>query len=272
MARKRGARGPRGEGAGGAKPADRRPLREALWQERAPAAGSSGGAALDGAPANCKRLIGFDWDCTLTVQHFFKVFAWGYAQGQDLSGPRCEAFVEWCKAHDKSFRGRGLGHQDDIMVEAVEDFCRQAGEDAFNAVVREVFLGGPERIALIASWLEEMRGAGVEFAIVTAGISATVLRALTAVPEWLPFFGSSHIWDVSQGRHSIASVAGMKALILRDLCPKATRILLVDDSLCRDAPPPWVLQGAAVETFELPYEGPGVTKDSLKAIEAAVLA
>lgn len=252
-----------------AAPADRRALRAALWRER--------------EAAVSKRLVGFDFDCTLTVRHFYKVFAWGYHQGhlEAIYGhgealAHGKAFVEWCRKHGiepeiKEDDGR---RSNDHMVEALACFCRCEGEATFKELFREIFLGGDTRVALVAAWLEKMRGAGVEFAIVTAGISTAVLRALTlGAPEWLPFFSASSIWDSSQARHSDAtlSVTAKKALMLRDISPSAKRILLVDDSLSRDRPPKWVLEGAGVETFELPYEGPGVDEESLKAIEAAIL-
>ncbi|CAK0875017.1 unnamed protein product, partial [Prorocentrum cordatum] len=72
-----------------------------------------------------------------------------------------------------------------------------------------------------------------------------VMRALTTTPEWLPFFPSNRVWDSSQGRHAVASVAAQKALILRDLCPTASKIVLVDDALERDPPPGWLLEAGA---------------------------
>mmetsp|Transcript_148944 Transcript_148944/g.371115 ORF Transcript_148944/g.371115 Transcript_148944/m.371115 type:complete len:296 (-) Transcript_148944:29-916(-) len=218
-----------------------------------------------------KLFIGFDFDCTLTVRHFYKVFAWGYAQHNNSAHDHCKAFAEWCREHDVESEMLRDAMGNDPMVAAVEDFCRQGGEAAFRDLFREVFLGGEERIALIASWLGRMQRSGVEFAIVTAGVSVSVLRALSAVPEWLPFFSSGRVWDTQQSRHCVTSVAGTKALMLRDLSPDAARILLVDDSLVRDTPPQWVLKASGVETFELPYEGPGVSAESLKAIEEAIL-
>lgn len=43
-----------------------------------------------------RPLLGFDFDCTLTSAHFYKAFAWEYAQGQ---GNRyTPKMVEWCEA------------------------------------------------------------------------------------------------------------------------------------------------------------------------------
>mmetsp|Transcript_77461 Transcript_77461/g.214206 ORF Transcript_77461/g.214206 Transcript_77461/m.214206 type:complete len:246 (-) Transcript_77461:120-857(-) len=243
-------------------PVDRRALRKSL------AALRDGGAS--------KWLLGFDFDCTLTVRHFYKVFAWGYTQGSASAHVHCEAFFSWCRDHnvEPEMQEAPRNRQDlsDPMGLAIECFCRSAGETAFRDVFREVFLGGPARISLVAAWLERMQREGVEFAIVTAGVSSAVLRALTTVPEWQPFFPANRVWDVSQGRHSVRSVMDQKLLILRELCPPACRILLVDDSISRDFPQSWVLSAAAAEVYEgLPYEGPGVDEGALSDIEKKLL-
>jgi len=241
----------------GAPRVDRRALREALGRARQ-------------APSN-KRLLGFDFDCTLTVRHFYKVMAWGYARRDLKAHPHCQALAEWCEQ-----RGVAAGMDmsnvrvpmgEDIMMLAVTEFCEQAGDEAFNALFREVFLGGEERIQLVAGVLQRLRERGCEFAIITRGISTSVLRGLVAVPEWLPFFPSSHVWDCSQNRHQINSSIDQKSLMLRDICPSATQILLVDDAVDHDGSDAWVLKAAGVETFALPYEGPGVTESTIKEIE-----
>lgn len=221
-----------------------------------------------------EALVGFDFDCTLTVRHFYKVFAWGYGQGNHTVHPHCKDFVEWCKDHDvapemRSGQFKNAGGND-TMGDALEHFIKQSDEPQFHRLFREVFLGGSERILLIAAWLSRMQADGCEFAIITAGVSSSVLRALAAVPEWRPFFKSSRVWDVSQGRHNIQSVTGMKALMLRDICPEAKKILLVDDALGRDPPPAWALSAADVELVELPYEGPGISSELLTSIEESL--
>jgi len=219
-----------------------------------------------------RRLIGFDFDCTLTIRHFYKAFAWGYFQGSAQAHPHCQEFFEYCRKNGMDSKMKGIPDHEDCMVCAVEDFCRHAGEDAFREVFRTVFLGGEERISLVADWLRRMQESRVDFDIVTAGTSSTVLRALAVTPEWLPFFPSNRVWDCSQGRHAVRSVAAQKALILRDICPTAGKILLVDDALSHDKPPEWVLQAANVKVFrDLPYEGPGVDAEILEAVEAALL-
>lgn len=259
-------------------PADRRALRNEAAQRRLRQKRAEEAKVVSVAPAGGvdapQRLVGFDFDCTLTTRHFFKVFAWGYGQANMDAHPHCEPFREWCE-------GRGVEPEiRDVRVArgdlglTLDEFCSRAGEDKLRDVLQEVFLGGRDRIALVTAWLAHMRELGVVFAIVTAGTAAAVLRAITlAAPEWLLYFPSGMVWDTSQGRHAVHSVAAQKALILRDLCPAAGRILLVDDSLASDAPPPWVLRAARVELFggPLPYEGAGVDGALLRQVEEDAL-
>eukprot|EP00928_Gymnodinium_smaydae_P040549 TRINITY_DN27491_c0_g1_i1.p1 TRINITY_DN27491_c0_g1~~TRINITY_DN27491_c0_g1_i1.p1 ORF type:complete len:351 (-),score=81.23 TRINITY_DN27491_c0_g1_i1:54-1076(-) len=228
-------------------------------------------------PSGCSRfrqLVGFDFDCTLTVRHFFKVFAHGFLKGDMTAHPHCAAFGAWCKSRRLPVRmvapppGIWAGN---AMGAALEAFCCRAGEEGFRQLFREVFLGGDERIRLVADALARLQRAGAELCIVTAGSSGAVLRALAAVPEWRPFFPPSLVWDVSQARHKAGSVMAMKALMLRDLRPAAERIVLVDDSLERDPPPAWALEVAEVVVDvcagSLPYEGSGLGESALASIE-----
>eukprot|EP00439_Symbiodinium_sp_Y106_P029580 s4607_g3.t1 len=187
-------------------PEDRRALREALKRQR-----------------QRTILVGFDFDCTLTIRHFYKVFAW-CVPFRTEAHPHYEAFLDWCEEHELDLgevqftTGVGRGVEPDVVLALLD---RSVGEDKLHELLREVFFGGAERINAIASWLQQLSRSGAEFAIVTAGISTSVLRVLNAVPEWQPFFPSDRIWDVQQSRHSVQSVSTSKVLLLRDICPKA---------------------------------------------------
>mmetsp|Transcript_25392 Transcript_25392/g.46510 ORF Transcript_25392/g.46510 Transcript_25392/m.46510 type:complete len:278 (-) Transcript_25392:101-934(-) len=275
-------------------PADRRHFRKALLESRAKegheaAALRARVEELDlqlkslsarlsaaGLPAVEKgkpqRLIGFDFDCTITVRHFFKVFAWGYMRCN--SHQHFEEFSAWCKERkiDPFIAAKIPIDDGDAMTRALDDFIGKNGEATFRSVFREMFLGGEERIKYLAEWLGKLQEKGVTFAIVTAGFSTAVLRGLHCAPELQCFFPSSRVWDTSQGRHRIRSVIGQKALMLRDISPEAQNILLVDDSLVRDVPPAWAPTGAGVTLFEgLPYEGPGLTSKLLDEVERQIL-
>mmetsp|Transcript_26624 Transcript_26624/g.61208 ORF Transcript_26624/g.61208 Transcript_26624/m.61208 type:complete len:278 (-) Transcript_26624:60-893(-) len=275
-------------------PADRRQFRKALLESRAKegheaasllrarvedlelqlktltAKLNSGGVVLD--QAKPPRLIGFDFDCTITVRHFFKVFAWGYLRCN--SHQHFEEFAAWCKERniDPFIAAKMPLDDGDAMSRALDDFIGKNGEATFRTLFREMFLGGEERIRCLAEWLEKLQQQGVTFAVVTAGFSTAVLRGLHCAPELQRFFPSSRIWDTSQGRHRIRSVIGQKVLMLRDISPEAKSILLVDDSLVRDVPPAWAPAAAGVGLFEgLPYEGPGLTSKLLVEVERQIL-
>mmetsp|Transcript_109312 Transcript_109312/g.308482 ORF Transcript_109312/g.308482 Transcript_109312/m.308482 type:complete len:285 (-) Transcript_109312:235-1089(-) len=281
-------------------PADRRALRRSLAQQKRDCGGdiataepkleevvpqadvapqvdkvSQADATLQAPPAKVrpKRAIGFDFDCTITVRHFYKVFAFGYVRGDMGAHSHCAAFCDWCRQNDIEVEEPPPHRQyEDLMCFALEAFSRHAGEDAFRGVFREVFLGGEERIALFAEWLKGMREEGVEFVILTAGTSTAVLRGLAAAPELLAYFPSDRVWDTQQSRHQVNGVGATKALMLRDLCPESTYSLLIDDAIERDRPPPWVLQASGVTIFDgLPYEGPGVNAEILQEIKEMIL-
>lgn len=235
-------------------PADRRNLRKQLAQTRENLG---------------KQFVGFDFDCTLTTRHFFKSFAWGYLGGNPRVHEHAEELNKWCKENGVEFKYCGDEDEKrrDPMNAAIESMCRSAGVEKFHKCVREVFMGGDDRIKQVETWLERMKQDNVEFAIVTAGTATSVLRALAAVPEWQPYFPSDVIWDTQQGRHSIRSTAGHKCLMLRDIRPKATQIVLVDDSLPKDTPDDWVLSCGHVDIFPLEYEASGLTLQKLAEIE-----
>ncbi len=214
-------------------------------------------------------LVGFDFDCTLTVRHFYKVFAWCYAKKNAKGHAHFEAFQRHCL--DKGFNPFMQSSRSDgdwIVMDAIEDFASVNGNDAFRVIFREIFCGGDSRINEIASNLEKLKLQGAEFAIITAGVSTSVLRALAEVPEWLPYFPSSKIYDTSQCRHLCCpSVSGQKAFILRDLVSYVdSRLVLVDDALSKDPIPSWIEKVTGVESIALLYEGSGIDHENWRSI------
>lgn len=226
--------------------------------------------SLGNSTAQGLKLVGFDFDCTLTVRHYYKVFAWSYANNRSDVHPHSQAFFDWCSENGVKPGLLRSSNPNDPMESALDDFAGKAGEDRFREAVREVFLGGSSRITMIADWLEKMNKEGVEFGIITAGTSTSVFRALTAAPEWQPYFPLNRVWDTSHSRFSIKSTTSMKTLMLRDFSPKASSIVLVDDSLGRDPPDSWVLKAAKVDAVQLPYESSGIDEAKLAEIEAVL--
>lgn len=140
-----------------------------------------------------------------------------------------------------------------------------------RSLIRDFVLGGEQRIAMLTMWLRQ-RAAHSELVIITAGVASTVMRALaTAVEEWLPFFHSGNIFDVSGVPQSrwigVTSVLARKLLIVRDCMPHTGQMLIVDDAQAADKPPSWVPTIARARVYErLKYEHGGLRQSHLTQI------
>lgn len=220
---------------------------------------------------NSTPLIGFDFDCTITVRHYYKCLAWGLAAGNEGAHLHCKFLFDWLRARSFPPKVPQGNHQLDAVVVVTEFLIQALGPAQFSALFREVFLGGEDRIAALTTWLREKKRANVDMAIITAGIASAVSLALqVAVPEWSDFFPPDVVLDISQNRHQVTSITGAKALILRDHRHVSNQILLVDDSLCKDALPDWISTCAGVKPISLPYEGSGLEKKVFQEVDAAL--
>lgn len=216
-------------------------------------------------------LIGFDFDCTITVRHYYKCLAWGLAGGNESAHPHCKVLFDWLRARKISPQAPHGNQNLDAVVVVTEFLIQTLGSAQFRALFREVFLGGEDRISVLTAWLREKRNNNVEMAIITAGIASAVSRALqVAVPEWSSFFPPDMVLDIGHHRHQVNSITGAKALILRDRCQASKIILLVDDSLCKDELPDWIASSAHVKPVGLPYEGSGLEKKVFHEIDTAL--
>ena len=218
--------------------------------------------------ADSSQLIGLDFDCTITVRHFYKSVA-NLLMGKPMAHPHCAIFHAWLKKEGVKLE---VPQQTDVhwMVSAVETLSHVLGADRFRHLIRAVFLGGEERIQHLTAWFARKDQEGIHFAIITAGVASSVSMALEAVPEWDRFFPTDVVLDLSQSRHQVPSITGQKALILRDLRPMA-RIVLVDDSLREDPIPTWILRRSQVKFVALPYEGTGLNLQRCADVDAELL-
>lgn len=226
------------------------------------AAGAAGGVVDTASP-----LIGLDFDCTITVRHFYKSIA-NLLMGKPMAHPHCAFLNAWLKRQNVKLEVPQTDVH--IMVAAVENLSHKLGERRFRQLIREVFLGGDERIQHLTEWFTRKEAEGIHFAIITAGIASTVSIALEAVPEWDRFFPPDLVLDLSNSRHQVLSITGQKALMLRDLRP-SSRILLVDDSLGEDPIPSWILRRSQVKSVALPYEGTGLDLPRCAEVDAELL-
>lgn len=215
-------------------------------------------------------LLGLDFDCTITVRHFYKCMVLGIFMRKPQAHAHCPAMFEWLQQNGITDIRVPTAPDQHPMVCATEFLAEKLGPEKFTRLVREVFLGGEERIQWLTGWLRAKKQLGVDLAIITAGISSTVSMALDAVPEWNLLFTTDAVLDVGSCRHQVSSLIGQKVLMLRDLRPAAQKLILVDDSLAEDPPPDWILRRARVQTLGLPYEGSGIDSSRCVAIDAAL--
>eukprot|EP00438_Fugacium_kawagutii_P015232 Skav206124 [mRNA] locus=scaffold172:254946:255518:+ [translate_table: standard] len=188
--------------------------------------------------------------------------------GKPMAHPHCAVLNAWLKRHNVKLEAP----QAEVhwMVSAVEALNEKLGPK-FRLLIREVFLGGEERIQQLTEWFARKAAEGVQFAIITAGIASSVSMALEAVPEWDRFFPPDLVLDLSASRHQVLSITGQKALMLRDLRPSSSRILLVDDSLGEDPIPSWILRRSQVKFVALPYEGTGLDLPKCAEVDAELV-
>eukprot|EP00913_Durusdinium_trenchii_P031159 g29176.t1 len=137
--------------------------------------------------------------------------AWLKRHRVNLEVPEVPDSDHWTLGRRMKAAWSGEGHVD-VMVSGVERLTKQLGEKKFKEMIREVFLGGEERIQELTEWFTKKTNDGISFAIITAGVASTDR-----------FFPTDLVLDLSGSRHQVLSVTGQKALMLRDLRPTATR-------------------------------------------------
>mmetsp|Transcript_17258 Transcript_17258/g.38040 ORF Transcript_17258/g.38040 Transcript_17258/m.38040 type:complete len:151 (+) Transcript_17258:172-624(+) len=144
----------------------------------------------------------------------------------------------------------------------------------FESFSAAFFLGGDERIKLITDWMKAETSKGNVFAVVTAGQASAVTYVLQlAVPEWIPYLPSGRVWDSQQSRHAVGAVILHKLMILRDICPDAKVVVLVDDALAKeDVSPQWLGATGAVCYNGLQYEDCGLTAEHCQKVSELVAA
>lgn len=227
-------------------PADRRAFRDELAKRR-------------------DFSVAFDWDCTLSSKHLFKVLCWSYARG--VPHPHYQDMLAWIAENEPGIPERREGGCGQDSVGSVLDYIEdRAGRRAYIRLIREFFMGGEDRILELTVFFRMLANHGGKLCVLTAGVASGIQQALVdALPEWLPFFPSSRVHDCSAHRHQIASLAGVKILMQRDLLD--TRGFFVDDSLAKDTVPDWVLTATSVTALNvLKYEQSGLQTSHIAEI------
>ena len=230
-------------------------------------------------------IIVFDWDCTITCKHLFKVLA-GWPQ-------YCGALSEWCSHRDIP---------DPIKIPMKESIVERMafgggaeGEELLRRVFREFMMGGEERIAAVKDVLTELRTVHkCTLCVLTRGETAS-LRILfdKIIPDWAPLFEGGWIANTFNdyftcdasgalsaqmpGLSTVGTRGGevTKEAILEAIFPFTQEtVMLVDDSISRGstlisstAPGE---RGGSIQLLDLPLEADGLNAESMAQLRAMV--
>ena len=174
-------------------------------------------------------VIVFDWDCTVTSQHLYKILA-GWP-------PYCEPFSEWCDAQ---------GIPDPIktpmrgsIVERMSFGGGDEGDALLRRAVREFMMGGEARIAALKELLVELRTVhGCTLCVLTRGETSSLRIIFDKVlPDWAPLFEGGWIANTANEYFTCgASGALSEHLLPRDLFSHTDlKSPCVEQALCQSS-------------------------------------
>ena len=240
-----------------------------------------GGRAQPPNQGGTGPIIVFDWDCTITATHMFKVLSgWeGY----------CEPFSAWCVEQ---------GIDDPLRIPVRESICERmefgggaAGLAALKKVFVTFFMGGEERMAQVKAALTTLKHThGCRLCVLTRGDTASLRIVFDKVLDesWAELFeggwiantfndyftcsGTGALSATTPGLTSIGREGdGSKESIIEAVFPFTDEVvMLVDDSISRGS----ILaatsapgnHGGSISLLDLPME-----KDGLDATSIALL-
>ena len=233
-------------------------------------------------PGGGGPIVVFDWDCTVTSQHLYKILA---------GWPRyCAPFSEWCDAQ---------GIPDPIkiplrhgsIVERMAFGGGEEGDEMLRRAFREFMMGGEARIAAIKELLVELRTVhGCTLCVLTRGETAS-LRILfdKVVPDWAPLFEGGWIANtaneyftcdasgaLSEQMPGLTTGGASKENMLEQLFSfDSHTVMLVDDSISRGSrlacsTAPGELGGGIIHLLDLPLEQRGLDGPSMAMLRQAV--
>ena len=233
-------------------------------------------------PGGGGPIVVFDWDCTVTCQHLYKILA---------GWPRyCGPFSEWCDAQ---------GIPDPIkiplrhgsIVERMAFGGGEEGDEMLRRAFREFMMGGEARIAAIKELLVELRTVhGCTLCVLTRGETAS-LRILfdKVLPDWAPLFEGGWIANtaneyftcdasgaLSEQMPGLTTGGASKENMLEQLFPfDSHTVMLVDDSISRgsrlaSSTAPGELGGGVIHLLDLPLEQRGLDGPSMAMLRQAV--
>ena len=247
--------------------------------------GASSGRALPANQGGAGPIIVFDWDCTITATHMFKVLSgWeGY----------CEPFSDWCVEQ---------GIDDPLRIPVRESICERmefgggaAGLAALKHVFVTFFMGGEERMAQVKAALTTLKHThGCRLCVLTRGDTASLRIVFDKVLDesWAELFeggwiantfndyftcsGSGALSAITPGLTSIGREGdGSKESIIEAVFPFTEEfVMLVDDSISRSsmlaATSAPGNRGGTISLLDLPMEKDGLDARSIKLLLSLV--
>jgi hypothetical protein len=240
-----------------------------------------GGVALAPNQGGSGPIIVFDWDCTVTCTHMFKVLSgWaGY----------CEPFSAFCAEH---------GYEDPLGIPVRESICERmhfgggaAGQAALAECFVQFFMGGETRMAQVKALLTTLKHThGCRLCVLTRGDTASVRLVFDKVLDasWAELFEGGWIANTFNDYFTCSATGALSATtpglttigrhgdvskesIIETIFPFTEEVvMLVDDSISRgnvlaasSAPGD---RGGAISLLDLPIE-----KEGLEATSIALL-
>lgn len=227
-------------------------------------------------------IVVFDWDCTLTSRHLYKILA-GWS-------PYCGPFSEWCVAHDIPDPIK-IPMRHGSIVERMAFGGAGEGDEMLRRAFREYMMGGEERIAAIKELLVELHTVhGCTLCVLTRGETASLRVVFDKVlPDWAPLFEGGWVANtaneyftcdasgmLSEQMSGLTTGGASKENMLEQLFPfDSHTVLLVDDSISHgsslvSSTTPGELGGGVIHLLDLPLEQRGLDGPSMAMLRQVV--
>ena len=229
-------------------------------------------------------IVVFDWDCTITSQHLFKILS-GWSGFTAI-----ESFTKWCA-------DEGIPNPIDIplkhgsIVERMAFGGGEEGDGILRKMFREFMMGGEQRIADIRELLVDLRTKhDCTLCVLTRGETAS-LRILfdKVLPDWAPLFVGGWIANtaneyftcdasgaLSEQMPGLTTGGASKENMIEELFPfDSHTVMLVDDSITRggsltSSTAPGELGGGVIHLLDLPLEAGGLNGESMAMLRRKV--
>jgi endonuclease/exonuclease/phosphatase family metal-dependent hydrolase len=242
------------------------------------AGGVVGVAAMPGGGL----IVVFDWDCTVTSRHLYKILAGWSAY--------CGPFSDWCVAQDIPDPIK-IPMRHGSIVERMAFGGGEEGDEMLRRAFCDYMMGGEARIASIKELLVELHTVhGCTLCVLTRGETASLRVVFDKVlPDWAPLFEGGWVANtaneyftcdasgmLSEQMSGLTTGGASKENMLEQLFPfDSHTVLLVDDSISRgsrlvSSTTPGELGGGVIHLLDLPLEQRGLDGPSMAMLRQVV--